>query len=99
MADDGINGAFVTIPTVSMRRADGLAINAELGTGVTARLVVDPRLSVRVLIQRAGAHIPAETAGHRVVGLSLRLHREAQPPHGAGDQSRPPRNLCSTRTT
>ena len=48
MADDGINGAFVTIPTVSMRRADGLAIIAELGTGVTARLVVDPAI-------RAGA--------------------------------------------
>ena len=26
MADDGVNGAFVTVPTVSLRRADGLAI-------------------------------------------------------------------------
>lgn len=42
MADDGINGVFVTIPTVSLRRADGLAIVAQLGTGVTASLVVDP---------------------------------------------------------
>ena len=31
MADDGINGAFVLIPTVSLRRADGLAILGQLG--------------------------------------------------------------------
>jgi hypothetical protein len=41
MADDGINGAFVTIPTVSIRRADGLAIVAQLATGVTATLGID----------------------------------------------------------
>lgn len=40
MADDGVNGAFVTIPTVSLRRADALAILAE--GGVTARIGVDP---------------------------------------------------------
>ena len=40
MADDGINGAFVTIPTVSIRRADGLAIIAQLGGTVTARIGV-----------------------------------------------------------
>ena len=28
MAGDGINDAFVTVPTVSLRRADGLAISA-----------------------------------------------------------------------
>ena len=38
MADDGINGPFVTIPTVSIRRADGLAIIAQLGTGVNASI-------------------------------------------------------------
>lgn len=48
MADDGINGAFVTIPTVSVRRADGLAIVAQLGGGVTARIGVNDLL-------RAGA--------------------------------------------
>ena len=37
MADDGINGQFVTIPTVSLTRADGLAIVGQLGAGVTAR--------------------------------------------------------------
>ena len=45
MADDGINGAFVTIPTVSMTRADGLAIVGQLGGGVTANIGVD--LSIR----------------------------------------------------
>jgi hypothetical protein len=48
MADDGINGAFVTIPTVSLTRADGLAIVAQLGGGVTANIGVDPSI-------RAGA--------------------------------------------
>ena len=45
MADDGINGAFVTIPTASIRRADGLSIIAQLGGGVTANLGLD--LSIR----------------------------------------------------
>jgi hypothetical protein len=48
MADDGINGAFVTIPTVSLTRDDGLGIVSQLGAGVTAALVVDPNV-------RAGA--------------------------------------------
>lgn len=46
MADDGINGAFVTIPTVSIRRADGLAILGQ--SNVTANIGVDPTI-------RAGA--------------------------------------------
>lgn len=52
MGDDGINGAFVTIPTVSLRRVDGLAIVAELGTGVTANLGVD--LSIRAGADASG---------------------------------------------
>jgi hypothetical protein len=49
MADDGINGAFVTIPTVSLRHADGLAILGQLMSGsVTASLEADPSI-------RAGA--------------------------------------------
>jgi hypothetical protein len=48
MADDGINGAFVTIPTVSLTRDDGLGIVSQVGAGVTAALVVDPNV-------RAGA--------------------------------------------
>jgi hypothetical protein len=46
MADDGVNGVFVTIPAVSMTRADGLAI---LGQAiVSASIGVDPTV-------RAGA--------------------------------------------
>jgi hypothetical protein len=48
MADDGVNGQFVTIPAVSMTRPDGLDIVDQLGVGVTAALVVDPNV-------RAGA--------------------------------------------
>jgi hypothetical protein len=43
MADDGINGSFVTVPTVSLRRADALAIIAQL-PAVTASLAVDPTI-------------------------------------------------------
>jgi hypothetical protein len=48
MGDDGINGAFVSIPAVSLRRADGLAIVAQLGSGVIATIGLD-------LTIRAGA--------------------------------------------
>lgn len=48
MADDGINGAFVTVPTVSLRRADGLSIVAQLGGTVTGSIGIDPTV-------RAGA--------------------------------------------
>jgi PA domain len=48
MADDGINGAFVTIPTVSLNRPDGLAIVAQLGGGVTGSLQLNATI-------RAGA--------------------------------------------
>src|SRR5262245_45423281 len=48
MADDGVNGQFVTIPAVSLTRNDGLGIVGQLGTGVTAALLVDPSV-------RAGA--------------------------------------------
>lgn len=46
MADDGINGAFVTIPTASLNRPDALAILAS--SLVSANLGVDPTV-------RAGA--------------------------------------------
>jgi hypothetical protein len=52
MADDGINGVFVTIPTVSLTRADGLAILGQVPTGTTARLGVD--LSIRAGADAAG---------------------------------------------
>jgi len=46
MADDGVNGAFVTIPAISIIRADGLAILGQVG--VVANIGVDPTI-------RAGA--------------------------------------------
>ena len=45
MADDGINGAFVTIPTVSLRRVDGLSIVAQLGGTVNG--FIGSNLTVR----------------------------------------------------
>lgn len=70
MADDGINGAFVTIPTVSLRRADGLAIIAQLGGGVNATLRIDSTI-------RAGADSLGRTrvyAPFPVVGGSSISH-------------------------
>jgi hypothetical protein len=64
MADDGINGAFVTIPTVGVRRADGLAIIAQLGTGVNATIGND--LSIRAgadLLGRARVYAPFPIVG------------------------------------
>ncbi|HEX2268683.1 MAG TPA: PA domain-containing protein [Pyrinomonadaceae bacterium] len=52
MADDGINGPFVTIPTVSVRRVDGLSILAQLGGPVTANIGVNP--TVRAGADQAG---------------------------------------------
>ena len=46
MADDGVNGAFVTIPTISMTRTDGLAIVGQ--SLVSGSLTTDPNV-------RAGA--------------------------------------------
>lgn len=48
MADDGINGPFVTIPTTSLNRPDGLAIVGQLGGGVTGSIANNPTI-------RAGA--------------------------------------------
>ena len=53
MADDGINGAFVTIPTVSIRRADGLAIIAQLGGTVTARIGLILRFAPEPMLSRS----------------------------------------------
>jgi hypothetical protein len=64
MADDGVNGAFVTIPTVSVRRADGLGIVAQLGAGVSADLLVD--LTIRAgadALGRARVYAPFPVVG------------------------------------
>lgn len=64
MADDGVNGAFVLIPTVSVRRADGLAILAQLGGSVSAAIGVD--FTVRAgadALNRARVFAPFPVAG------------------------------------
>ena len=64
MADDPINGPFVTIPTVSLRRADGLAVLAQLGAGVSADIAVD--LTVRAgadALNRARVYAPFPVVG------------------------------------
>jgi hypothetical protein len=54
MADDGVNGAFVTIPSVSIRRADGLTIigagaaTGTIGIDTTIRAGTDAAGRVRV---------------------------------------------------
>ena len=48
MADDGINGAFVTIPTISLRRLDGVDIFSALPTPVNVNIGNNPNI-------RAGA--------------------------------------------
>ena len=64
MGDDGVNGAFVTIPAVSLRRADGLAIVGQLSVGVSANIVID--LTVRAgadPIGRARVYAPFPVVG------------------------------------
>ena len=48
MADDGINGAFVTIPTISLRRLDGVDLLGQIPNGSAVRLGNNPTI-------RAGA--------------------------------------------
>ena len=62
MADDGINGAFVTIPTISFRRVDGIAILTQVG--VTASIAVDPTLRAGADAQnRAKVYAPNPVVG------------------------------------
>ncbi len=64
MADDNINGQFVLIPTVSLRRADGLAIVAQLGVGVSADLAVDFTIRAGAdALDRARVFAPFPVAG------------------------------------
>jgi hypothetical protein len=65
MADDGVNGAFVTIPTVSLTRADGLAIAAQLAGGpVNASLIVDPTIRAGAdALGRARLYAPFPVSG------------------------------------
>jgi PA domain-containing protein len=64
MAGDGINDAFVTVPSVSIRRADGLAIVAQLGGAVTARIGVDPSIRAGAdALGRARVYAPFPVVG------------------------------------
>ncbi|HKR14064.1 MAG TPA: PA domain-containing protein [Pyrinomonadaceae bacterium] len=64
MADDGINGVFVTIPSVSIRRVDGLAIVGQLGGTVTGSIGVDPTVRAGAdLANRARVFAPFPVAG------------------------------------
>jgi PA domain len=64
MAGDPLHDAGVLIPTVSLRRADGLAIVAQLGGTVTANIGVD--LSIRAgadALNRARVFAPFPVSG------------------------------------
>jgi hypothetical protein len=64
MADDGVNGAFVTVPTVSLRRADGLAILGQIASPVTVSLGVDPNVRAGAdALGRARVFAPFPVAG------------------------------------
>lgn len=63
MGDDGVNGAFVTIPSVSLSRPDGLAIIAQLGGGVTGSIAVDPNIRAGAdALNRARLYAPKPVA-------------------------------------
>ena len=70
MADDGINGEFVTIPTASIRRADGLSIIGQLGGGVTAAWELT-RPSVQAPIRGQGSRFCAFPGRRRFFNLAL----------------------------
>ena len=64
MGDDGINGAFVTVPTVSLRRADGVAILGQLAGGVNADIGVDLSILAGAdALGRARVYAPFPVAG------------------------------------
>lgn len=64
MAGDGINDAFVTIPAVSLRRADGLAIIAQLGGTVTASIGNNPLIRAGAdALGRARVYAPFPVVG------------------------------------
>ena len=64
MAGDGINDPFVTIPAVSLRRADGLAILANLAAPVTASIGNDPLIRAGAdALGRARVYAPFPVVG------------------------------------
>jgi PA domain-containing protein len=64
MADDGTNGAFVTIPTVSLRRLDGVDISSALPTPVIVRMGANPNIRAGAdELNRARVFAPFPVAG------------------------------------
>ena len=64
MAGDGVNDALVTVPTVSLRRADGLAILGQPAGSVTADIGVDMAIRAGAdALGRARVYAPFPVAG------------------------------------
>lgn len=64
MADDGINGAFVTIPTASLRRLDGVDIASALAGTVSVNLGNNPNIRAGAdELNRARMFAPFPVAG------------------------------------
>jgi PA domain len=64
MADDGINGAFVTIPTISLRRLDGVDIFSALPTPVNITMGNNPNIRAGAdALNRARVFAPFPVAG------------------------------------
>jgi len=64
IGEDGVNDAFVLIPTVSLRRADALAILGQLGSGVFADIFADLTVPVGAdALNRARLYAPLPVRG------------------------------------
>jgi hypothetical protein len=64
MGDDGINGAFVTIPTISLRRLDGVDIFSALPTPVIVNIGNNPNIRAGAdELNRARVFAPFPVAG------------------------------------
>ena len=64
MADDGVNGAFVTIPTVSLRRLDGVDMLSAIPSGVTVAIGNNPNIRAGAdELNRARVFAPFPVAG------------------------------------
>jgi hypothetical protein len=64
MADDGINGAFVTIPAISLRRLDGVDILGQIPNGSAVKLGNNPNIRAGAdELNRARVFAPFPVAG------------------------------------
>ena len=64
MGGDPAHNAFVTIPTVSLTRADGLAVLADIANGVTMDIAIDPTVRAGAVVDgRARVYAPFPIAG------------------------------------